>query len=232
MSEFNANDYQHNAGGNEKILTPGEHYCRILNVKLDAPSFKPEAYFVTLLLEGPAMGDDFEGIAIDKDNESAGKYAGKIATVNAMRYPFSDFEWKGKEISRDEQIFNWINGLATQLDVLKDIQKAGIKANTIEEYVEAVKPFLTQSELWAHFTIAGREYYKDGYDKPNYNLFFPKRKGKDYPFSAITNEKEQPLNYLNFNEEEHIIKTDKPGTATDVDGFEGQSEENDSPTLD
>lgn len=222
---FNSNEYTHSTGGQEKILSPGEHYCRIIDIKLDAPSFKPEGYFLSLMLEGPNMGEGFEGILFDKDNPDAGAYQGKIATINAGRYPFSTFEYKGKTIERDEQIFNWVNALATQLDVLTAIQAAKISAKTIEEYVEKVKPFLINPELWATFTVAGREYYKEGYDRPNYNLFFPKKSGKNYPYSALENSDNEPLlNLLRYNEESHIIKADKPGAATDVDKFAGQGD--------
>jgi hypothetical protein len=218
---FNSSEYTHSTGGGKsKILTPGEHYCRIIDITLTVPSFKPEGFFLNLLLEGPHMGDDFEGIDVDKTNPAAGKYAGKIATVNANRYPFSTFEYQGRTIDRDEQIFNWLNGLATQLDVFTDIQKAGIKAETIEAYLEAVKPFLINPELWGTYTIAGREYYKDGYDSPNYNLFLPKKSGKDYPYTALINEAKEPvLNLLRYNEAEHIIKADKPTAPTTVDTF-------------
>jgi hypothetical protein len=187
---FNSEEYSHSTGGGtSKILTPGEHYCRILEVGLQTPPWNDEAYFVTLKLEGPNLGESFEGIAIDKTNPALGNHSGQIATVNSFRYPFSTYEYQGKEIQRDQQIFNWINSLATQMGVMPEIQKAGIKAETIEEYVTAVTPFLTNPELWGTFTIAGREYYKEGYDKPNYALFFPKKSGKFYPFSALEDAK-------------------------------------------
>jgi hypothetical protein len=225
---FNSEEYSHSTGGGSKILKPGQHFCRILELGLSVPPWNDDAYFVTLKLEGPNMGEGFEGVAIDKDNPGAGLHAGQIATVNNFRYPFSTYEWQGKTIERDQQIFNWINALATQLGVFKDIQAAKIQADTIEQYVEKVSPFLTHPELWAHFTVAGREYYKDGYDSPNYNLFFPKKSGKNFPYSAIEDDKGSPMSFLKYNEAEHIIKETPPAPATDVDSFGGG---NDTPAA-
>ncbi len=177
------------------------------------------------------MGDDFAGLLIDKNNPASGNYRGKIATVNSGRFCFSDFEWEGKTIERDDQIFRWVNSLATQLDVLKDIQKANIKADTIEEYVAAVKPFLTNTELWGTFTLGGREYYKDGFDKPNYNLYFPKKVGSKFAYSALMNEKEEPVkNLIRYDAAEHIIKADKEDDKK-AESFEGQGEKDNDDDL-
>ena len=216
---FNSEEYSHSTGGGSKILKPGQHFCRILDISLVVPPWNDDAYFVTLKLEGPNMGDGFEGVAMDKDNPGAGTYAGQIATVNNFRYPFSSYNWQGKDIERDPQIFNWINALATQLGVFKEIQAAKIQAETIEEYITKITPYLTHPELWANFTIAGREYYKDGYDSPNYNLFFPKKSGKNFPYSALEDDHGNPQGFLKYNEAEHIIKEAKPDAPTEVDTF-------------
>ena len=220
---FSSESYTHNTGGGiNKILTPGEHYCRIVDLELATPPWSDDSLFLKVKLEGPHMGNDFEGIAIDKNNPSLGNYKGQVAIVDSFRYAFKTYEYQGKAIDRDQQIFNWINALATQLGIFEDIQKKGIKANTIQDYVTAVKPFLMNPELWGTFVLAGREYYKDGYDKPNYNLFFPKKSGKNFPYSALIDANKEPkLNLLKFDEKEHIIKdeTNKPSAPSDVDSF-------------
>ncbi len=228
---FSANEYSHNTtGGSSKILQPGEHYCRIHDLTLVSPPWNDEAYFLCLKLEGPHMGDGFDGIAVDRDNPALGTYDGQIATVNSYRYPFSTYEYQGKEIDRDQQIFNWVNALATQMGVMNDVQKSKIQAETIEEYVTAIKPFLCNPELWGTFTVAGREYYKDGYDKPNYNLFFPKKSGKLFPYTVKENAEGEPVeNLLRYNEKEHILLAEAPATPTEVDGF---GTNNSAPTLD
>lgn len=229
---FSANEYTHNTGSSSKILAPGEHYCRILEVGLSTPPWKAEAYFITLKLEGPDMGADFEGIALDKNNPAMGTHKGQIATVNSFKFPFSDYNYNGKDIMRDNQIFNWINALATQLGVFEDIQRAKINAATIEDYVAKVSPFLTNPELWATFTVAGREYYKDGYDRPNYNLYFPKKEGKNFPYTVKNDEAGNPVaGLIRYDETKHIDKAEKPATSTEVDSF-GTQPSDDTPSLD
>lgn len=226
---FNTDDYSHSTGGGSKILQPGEHYCRIIDVKLVAPSYNADAYNLSILLEGPDMGDDFEGLPIDREDLSQGVYRGMIATVNAGRYPFSEFEWKGKVIERDNQIFNWINGIATQMGVFEGLK---IQADNIEDYVEKIREVLVNPDLWGTFTIGGREYYKEGSDYPNYNLYFPKKKGKDYPFTIKENDKGEVIeNLVRYKEDIHLIKADKPAASSDVDSFPGQGEDDLAPTL-
>jgi hypothetical protein len=64
---------------------------------------------------------------------------------------------------------------------------------------------LVDPEVWATFVIGGKEYYTEGYDKANYRLFFPKIKGKKYPFAV----EETMENLIIFNVDDHIIKTEK-----------------------
>ena len=225
---FKASNFNPNAGSNvPKILTPGTHFCRIIEMKLDTPPYDPEAYSINLLLEGTDRGDDFQGVAIDKNRPELGTYRGQIANVRSGRYPFSTYTFQGKEIQRDEQIFRWVNNLAKQMGVLDRMNADGLEAETIEEYVAAVAKYLTDPELWGYFTIGGQEYFTEGYDKPNYRMFFPKNEGKLFPYSALENDDRQPLNLLPFDRDKHII-ADKSraeaAPAESVSGFGGQAD--------
>jgi hypothetical protein len=193
---FKSTDYTPSSGGTSKILSPGTSYCKILNITLDAPPFDKEAYNVTLTLEGIDEGDDFTGIAIDKANPSLGNHRGKIAFVKNGRYPFSNYSYQGKAIKRDDQIFRFINGIAKQMNILDQMNKDNVESSTIEEYVEAVRKYLINPELWGFFTLAGQEYFTEGYDKPNYRLFFPKMEKNKYPYSAILDDNGKPTNFL------------------------------------
>jgi hypothetical protein len=52
---FKSSNFNPNAGGNApKILTPGTHVCRVADIKLDAPAYKKEAYFVVVTQIGRA----------------------------------------------------------------------------------------------------------------------------------------------------------------------------------
>ncbi len=222
MTTFKSNDFNPNATGfTPKIMQPGKNYARIIDLKLETPHFAPEknGYFVTLVLEGKDEGEDFTGLNVDKDNPSLGTYRGQVANVNNGRYPFSDFEYNGKSIKRDDQIFKWVNNLAKQMGVLEKMNADGASAETIEDYIQLVKTYVVNPELWGYFTIAGKEYFTDGYERPNYNLFFPKAEGKLLPFSALEDGEHKLINFLEFDATKHIVKV-TPAETKPVDEFD------------
>lgn len=220
---FNSKNFNPNAGSNvPKIMNPGTHYCRIVDMKLDTPPYKKDSYFVVLTLEGMDRGDDFQGIAVDKLNPARGNYRGQIANVRSGRFPFSTYTYDGREIMRDDQIFRWVNNLAKQLGVLEKMNAENVEANTIEEYVDAVKRYVVNPELWAHHTFGGQEYFTEGYDKPNYRLFYPKPEGKLLPFAAMEDENGHPVNLIAFDKVKHIVVKAEDTTET-VTSFGGQS---------
>lgn len=220
---FKSSNFNPNAGASApKILTPGTHVCRIVDIKLDMPPYKKDAYFVVVTLEGPER-PDFVGLPIDKMNPALGNYKGQIGNVRNGRYPFSDYTYNGTEIKRDEQIFRWINNLAKQLNVFNAMNAGdGISAATIEEYVDAVRSFIVKNGPFASFTIGGQEYFTEGYDKANYRLFFPKQEGKDFPYSVLEDAEGNMINFIQFDAAKHIIvKTEE--VAAPVSEFGGQS---------
>jgi hypothetical protein len=219
---FTSKNFNPNAGSNvPKILSPGTHLCRIVDLKLEAPPYKTDSYFLVLTLEGVNRGTEFTGIAKDKNNPAAGNYEGQIANVRSGRYSFSDYVYNGKEVKRDNQIFKWINTLAKQLGVLDAMNASNASGDTIEDYVNAVKKFITNPELWAHHTIAGQEYYTAGYDKPNYRMFYPKQEQSLFPVSALEDQNGNPVNLISFDAAKHIlVKEETPSQP--VDSFGGQ----------
>jgi hypothetical protein len=215
---FKSNDFNANATSYvSKIMNPGTVLARIVDIKFDIPPYNKDAYSLVVTLEGEDQGDDFQGIAKDKTNPTLGNYRGQIANVRSGRYPFSDYNFQGKDITRDEQIFKWVNNLAKQMGVLEAMNAAGVEGDTIEEYVENVKKFLIKDTLWGMFTIGGAEYYTEGYDRPNYRLFFPKMSNKQLPYSAVKDEDGNYVSLLQFNKDEHIIV--KADDAAPVDNF-------------
>ena len=211
---FKSADFKPTTGaGIPKIINPGTHYCRIIDITLDEPPYKKGAYFVNVKLEGEDRGDEFQGIDIDKQNPSLGKFRGQVANVKSGQYPFSTYEYDGKIIERDSQIFRWVNNLARQMNILEKMNAKGVQADTIEDYVMEVRKYLIDPELWGHFTIAGKEYFNEGYSNPNYRLFFPKAVKLIYPFSAIEDENGEPTTLLKFDIDTHIIKDADAGVA-------------------
>ena len=51
---FKSSDFKEKTGGNgmSKIIGPGTHYCRIIDMVLETPGYNKEAYFFNIRLEG------------------------------------------------------------------------------------------------------------------------------------------------------------------------------------
>lgn len=221
MSKFNSAEYTKPEGNyTPKVLNPGEHYCRVVALGLEPVPWNAEHFQLTFTLETPAMGDDFEGVDIDKTKPELGKYQGQIAWVKAGTFPFSTYTWKDVTYDRDEQIFKWVNNFASQLGVFEAIQKANVGGDTIGSYIENIKPFLINPELYAYFNVNGREWWKPGQSRPNYNLFFPKYDNGSYGYSALLDGEEKPLKFIKYNEHLHIVKVTPPAPIeNNVDDF-------------
>ena len=234
-------------GGSRKILTPGTHYCHIVDLRLETPPYDKNNRQVQLVLEGVDQGDDFEGIAVNKDKPKLGNYRGMIATVKHDYYDFKDFEWKGETIEKDQQIYNWINNLARKMGVLEKMNADNVSGESIEDYVDAAKEYIANPDIWGHFTIAGKEYYTEGYEKPNYRLFLASKSILDKTEKHIYKNRNafifggedeshaeciENISFINFDESKHIIKAAAPETPKEVDGFSANGQASDKVETD
>jgi hypothetical protein len=217
MGTFSLNNYNSSEGNYvSKILLPGTHKCRIIDLKLERPPYDKEQYNLIFVLEGEEVGDGFEGIQINKLDPSRGNYKGQIASVRSGQFGFKDWVYKGKTISRDESIQNYLGSFLKQLGLLEKFQGLNIQCDTIEDLVAAIKNFICKADFWLFFTIGGQKYYKDGSEYPNYSLYFPKRTEGKYAY-ALTAE---DANFMPFNEAVHIYeKKVVEDNAEDVSGF-------------
>lgn len=200
---FSLNDFNP-AEGNyvSKILLPGTHKCRIIDLKLERPPYDKDQYNLIFVLEGEEIGDGFEGIQIDKNNPARGNYKGQIASVRSGQFGFKDWVYKGKNILRDESIQTYLGSFLTQMGILEKFQSLKVECHTIEDLVAAVKSFVCKPDFWMYFTIGGQKYFKDGSDFPNYSLYLPKRVEGKYAY-AMTQDNS---NFFTFNEAVHIYE--------------------------
>lgn len=203
MATFSLNNYNP-AEGNyvSKILLPGTHKCKILDIRLETPPYDTNQFNLVFFLEGEPVGDGFEGVQIDRNNPSRGNYAGQIANVRSGQYGFKDWEYKGKTIKRDDSIQNFLGTFLKQLGLLEKFQSYNIQCDTIQELVQAVKNFICKPDFWIYFTIGGQKYYKDNSEYPNYSLFLPKRTEGKYAYAL----KLEDPNLLMFNESVHVYE--------------------------
>jgi hypothetical protein len=208
-------------GGNStpKTLQPGNRSFKITNVLLqDSPwKDKPGAKNLILMVEGPSLGDDFEGFFIDKQNESLGRHNCQVGRVRTNNFPYSDGVTKGGiQIQRDEEILKAIKNLCQTMKIEDWYDAQDNKHETIEDIINQFNTDAPYKDIFLDACLAARQYEnKQGY--PNYDLFLPNfGKGK-VPYE-LTDSK--PSKLIKFDEATHIIVSK---TKT-VENFEANSD--------
>jgi hypothetical protein len=192
-----------NAGSVSKVLQPGNHIVTINSVKLETPAYNANAYNLVLGLEGPDMGEGFDGFFISKDNESLGRHKGQVAFVKMSQYAYADGTTKtGISIKRDVEIVKALKNICRALNCLDWYHAEDMKHETIESLINKFnedKPF-TGSTL--RCCIGGSEYTnKQGYT--NYDLYFVKPGRGQYAYES-GNTPESSSNIVSFDPDIHI----------------------------
>lgn len=193
------------ASSTPKIIQPGNITCEVLSVKLEPAKFKEGGYDVVLNLEGPNMGEEFEGFWIDKDDQSKGRHKGQVGKVRASEYPYAEGTTKtGIQISRDKELLRFLQNFCKETGSLAWLESQDNMHNTIESLFEALnndKPFAAKQ---LRMCIAGKEYVnKDGYT--NFDLFLPKYVKGNVPFESA-DVAEATSKVLSFDPEVHVRK--------------------------
>ena len=184
-----------------KVLQPGNHIVTINSVKLEVPPFNKDAVYVVLGVEGPNMGENFEGFWINKDDESLGRHKGQVATIKLSQYPYSDGTTKtGIPIKRDVELLKGLQNLCKALNCSDWLVAQNNNHDTMESLFAQFasdKPFVGKK---LYCCVAGSEYTnKQGYT--NFDLYFPRTGRGAYAFEAAGSE---PSHVVPFNEELHI----------------------------
>jgi hypothetical protein len=189
-----------------KTLSPGNASVKIYNIRLEATPYNKEAFNIILDVEGPALGDDFEGFYIDKDNPGLGRHDGQVGRVKLTEYPFADgITPKGNVIKRDEEILKAIKNLCNETGSAAWLDSQDEKHDTVDSLINQFnydKPFANK---FLRVCIAGKEYQnKAGYT--NHDLYFPKwsKDGIAYEGAHIDEVKSK---VVKFNTEVHIKKS-------------------------
>jgi len=195
----------------QKGLQPGTHQCSILDLKLEKPPYDPNQYNLVFSLMGPELGDDFEGFQVNRLDPSKGNYKGQIGNVKANQYGFKDWEYKGKTISRDESIQNFLGTFLKQVNLLDQFQGQNINAESIEDLVAEIRAFLIKGEYTFFFTLGAQRYYKDGSEYPNYALYLPKRLEGKFAYASTAEDSKLAA----FNEAIHVYDKKVAGAVTE-----------------
>jgi len=212
---INTKDVQ-TGGGVSKTLQPGNRLVKVTSLYLEKFPFKDDAYHLVIEGEGPAMGGDFEGFFIDKDDESKGRHAGQVGRIKASEWAYADATIPGgTEIKRDDEMVKFLKNLCDATGASAWFISEDGKHDTIEALVHKMntdKPF---ADKFMQCCLAGREYEnKGGY--LNYDLYFPKFTRTGIPFAAETND---AANIIQYNPDTHI----KRKQIKEVDSFGGDT---------
>jgi len=203
MTKFSTSGYTESSLN--KVLSPNTTFASITDMTLEKPGYQSDEnpLIITVSLEGPPL-ENFEGFFIDKNDESKGRHRGQVATVQT-EYAFKDYTFKDKLYERDQQIFKWLNDFAIDLGQWDKIKGNLENVNSIEEYFNGIKKYLIGKK--GFFTIAGKEYKKEGNEFINHRLFFPKRTAKASPYvGAASQHDPYPGNLVVFDPNVHIKK--------------------------
>ena len=155
-------------GGISKTLDPGKHMCTVHKVELSQYTQMAKdrnGYYVILHLEGPDMGEGFEGFNIDNETPSLGKHKGQVGKVKTYSWPYADGETKGgTKVHRDIDIMKDLKRLCIAYGCLDWLEAQNNKHETIESLVAEFNKTCPLIGKVMNFVITGREYYnKQGY---------------------------------------------------------------------
>jgi hypothetical protein len=188
-----------------KVLEPGNHIVTLNSIKLETPPYNKEAFNIVLGLEGPDMGEGFEGFFINKEDESLGRHKGQVAFVKMSQYAYADTTTKtGIKINRNMELVRALKNLCSALGCSAWLEAENNKHETIESLFEKFgsdKPFAGKS---LRCCIAGKEYQNNkGYT--NFDLFFARPGKGQYAYESAS-VPASDSRVVEFNAEAHIIR--------------------------
>jgi hypothetical protein len=187
--------------GQQKVLQPGNHTVTINTVRLEVPPYNKDAINIVLGVEGPDMGETFEGFWINKDDESLGRHKGQVASIKLSQFAFADGTTKsGISIKRDVELLKALQTLCKTLDCSNWLLAQNNNHDTMESLFTQFgidKPFAGKQ---IYCCVAGSEYTnKQGYT--NFDLYFPRTARGSYAYEAVGAKSSQ---VVTFDEQQHI----------------------------
>ena len=203
-----------------KTLSPGVQVVKINSITLSEVPYKKGAFNLLLNVEGPDMGEEFEGFYIDNDDHSLGRYDGPVGTVKTTKWYYADGETRnGDPVNRDMEIMKFLKKLCIRAGEEAWFAAIDGKYNTIEEMVNGINKSKVFKNKWFKICTAGREYPKKDSKFVGVDLFLPYDKGGKVSFELANTENSKLLTY---NESEMLEKYEDTET---VNGFGSDTEE-------
>jgi len=226
MGKIGTKDVKVGGGALPKTFMPGNHTCKINNIRLDRPAFAKdgeEMYYLVLDLETEPLGESFEGFFIDKDKEELGRYLGQTGRIKTSQWPYKDSEWQGKKWSMIDEIIKFLKSVC--IEIGSDwMDKADGKFDTIEEMVDAFNKKAPFKDVFLSWCIGGQQVPgEDGY--PKYFMHLPKFTRGSKLFTSV----EEDGELLEYDKALHLqIKGEAPET---VKNFGDDDEDGDGPLF-
>lgn len=174
MGKLGTKSVKVGGGSLPKSFSPGNHECKINEVRLKRPPFAKQGevqYYIEMDLEtAPIAG--LEGFLIDSKDESKGRYLGQTGRVKSSEWPYKDSSWQGKTWDMNEEIMKFIKSLC--ITMKSDwMDKADGVYDTIEDLVEAFNNEAPFKDVMFAWCIGGQQVQgDDGY--PKYYMHLPK----------------------------------------------------------
>lgn len=200
-----------------KTINPGNVKARIYDLTL-TPGYNTDSYNLVLFIETEPI-DDFEGFYYDPKNPNMGRFEGQVGRIRYSQYAFESKTLpNGSVIDRDQSILKAIKVISDALNIFDTVST--VDAETIEEYIEEVKPLIVKADKYLFFCVAGKEYLnKEGYTA--YDLFLPKYENKK---SSIGNDMDAVIQY---DEKKHIVNKVVKTQAQEVSEFDANDKSKD-----
>jgi hypothetical protein len=163
-------------GGASKSLQTGVVKAHIVSGQV-LTSSKGDKKALQLILEGPAL-PDFEGWAIDKDNQEGPKFKGQSARVMATMW--TD-QFNTNDVNKND-ILNKLFVIGKELGLRTSLDNISVENNikSIEDWTKHALDLISGNDLY--FFLKGTEEEYNG--KTVIKLSFPK-----YKFCSVTESK-------------------------------------------
>lgn len=164
---FSTEGQEVKGGGLGKSFEPGVVFAHIYSANVRTSKTGKKA--LEIMLEGPAI-PNFEGWAIDRDNQEGPKFKGQTARVSGSIY-ISDYN--SDDVNKNE-ILSRIIVIANELGLRREIDSLSknAKITSIEEWVEAAVDILKGNNMY--WFLVGKEDEYNG--KVIVRLSFPRYK--------------------------------------------------------
>ena len=147
---FSTEGQEVKGGGLGKSFEPGVVFAHIYSANVRTSKTGKKAIEITL--EGPAI-PNFEGWAIDRENQEGAKFKGQTAKVSASIY-ISDFN--SDDVNKNE-ILSKVIVIADELGLRKEIDNLSknAKITSIEDWVEEAISILKGNKMY--WFLSGKE---------------------------------------------------------------------------